>query len=180
MDSIKPIKPIKLSTTTYKTETNEKLTSAEIGKLWITYMGNSMSKCVLSYFLQHMEDDEIKNIYEKALNLTDEFIQKIRKIYIQEHHPIPIGFTEEDVNLDAPRLFMDEFYLHYLKYVAKAGMSIYSIAISLMVRPDTRTFFTNALNSTINLMNEINELLMKKGFVGEVSLHSHPPRDRFC
>jgi hypothetical protein len=28
----------------------EKLISAEMGKLWATYMGNSMSTCILSYF----------------------------------------------------------------------------------------------------------------------------------
>ncbi len=39
----------------------EKLNSAEMGKLWATYMGNSMSTCILSYFLQHVEDKDIKN-----------------------------------------------------------------------------------------------------------------------
>ncbi|MFL6558440.1 MAG: DUF3231 family protein, partial [Bacillus sp. (in: firmicutes)] len=36
----------------------EKLTSAEMGKLWVTYMGNSMSKRYLMYYLQHVEDQD--------------------------------------------------------------------------------------------------------------------------
>ncbi len=40
----------------------EKLTSAEMGKLWVTYMGNSMSKRVLSYYFQHVEDQDIKKL----------------------------------------------------------------------------------------------------------------------
>ena len=124
---MKTIKPIKLGS--YKTESTEKLTSAEMGKLWATYMGNSMGKCIISYFLKHVENHEIKTLLENALTLTEEFTGKTEEIFIKENFPIPKGFSEEDVNLGAPRLFQDEFYVHYLKYTAKAGMSIYSIGI---------------------------------------------------
>ena len=60
----------------------EKLTSAEMGKLWATYMGNSMSTCILSYFLQHVEDQDIKKLLENALNLSKEFQKTIKDIYI--------------------------------------------------------------------------------------------------
>src|SRR4051794_21119286 len=102
------IKPIKLGS--YKTNVTERLTSAEIGKLWATYMGNSMAKCILSYYLQHVEDENIKNLLENALKLTEEFLKTIKEIFEKENFPIPKGFTEEDVNLNAPRLFEDEYY----------------------------------------------------------------------
>jgi Protein of unknown function (DUF3231) len=143
---------------------NNPLTSAEMGKLWTTYTGNTLAKCVLSYYLQHINDQDIKRVLENALNLSEVLVGKIKEIFIQENFPIPIGFTDEDVNLGAPRLFSDEFYLHYLKYAGKAGMSIYSIAIPIMTREDIRDFFIHTLNSTVNLMTEVNELLMTKGF----------------
>ncbi|MFC0470076.1 DUF3231 family protein [Halalkalibacter kiskunsagensis] len=145
--------------------THEKLTSAELGKLWATYMGNTMSKYVLSYYLQHVEDEHIKIVLESALNLSDEFIQTIKGIFINENFPIPLGFTKKDVNLGAPKLFMDEFYLHYLKYACKAGMSIYGVAVPLMVRADIREFFTYCLTSTAKLMNQVNDVLTNKGFI---------------
>lgn len=141
------------------------LTSAEMGKLWITYMGNTMSTCVLSYYLQHVEDKDIKKILASALNTSESLMQGVKDIFIQEDFPLPVGFTEEDVNLRAPRLFSDEFYPHYLKYVSKAGMSIYSIAIPLMSREDIREFFINALNSTVKLVTEVNNVLMAKGLL---------------
>ncbi|MCM3655529.1 DUF3231 family protein [Metabacillus litoralis] len=142
-----------------------RLTSAEMGKLWVTYTGNTMAKCVLSYYLRHIEDQDIKKVIKNALNLSETLVENIKEIFIQENFPIPIGCTQEDVNLDAPRLFSDEFYLHYLKYTSKAGMSIYSIAIPLMTREDIRDFFINALNSTVNLITEVNNVLMAKGFL---------------
>lgn len=146
-------------------DTNEKITSAELAKLWATYMGNTMSVCVLKYFLQHTEDPEIKQVVKHALMLSEQFVETIKQIFIKENFPIPIGFTEEDVNLGAPRLFMDEFYLHYLKYAGKLGMSIYEIAIPLATRTEIRDFFTYCLDATVKLTNQINDVLNAKGML---------------
>ncbi|MCQ6280871.1 DUF3231 family protein [Bacillus sp. EB600] len=100
------IKPIKLNS--YKTNTTEKLTSAEMGKLWAIYMGNSMSKCILSYFLQHVEDNNIKTLLENALKLCEEFMKTIKDIFEKENFPFPKGFSEEDINISVPRLFEKE------------------------------------------------------------------------
>lgn len=140
-----------------------RLTSTEMGKLWATYTGNTMAKCVLSYYLQHIDDQDIKKVVKDALNLSETLVENIKDIFIQENFPVPIGFTDEDVNLGAPRLFSDEFYLHYLKYTSKAAMSIYSIAIPIMAREDIRDFFIKTLNSTINLITKVNDTLMAKG-----------------
>lgn len=157
----------------------EKLTSAEIGKLWATYIGNTMAECVLSYYLKHTDDQSIKKVVESALNLSKTLVKNIKEIFIQENFPLPIGYTEEDVNLDAPRLFSDEFYLHYLKYTSKAGMSIYTIAIPLMTRKDIRDFFINTLNSTVKLVTEINDVLEEKGLIVKPPIIPIPKRVDF-
>ena len=160
---MKNIKPIKSGS--YKTSVNEKLTSAEVGKLWATYTGNSMSICILSYYLQHVDDKDIKTLLENALTLSKEFIKVTTEIFEKENIPIPIGFGKDDVNLGAPRLFEDEFYVHYLKYAAKAGISIYSIAIPLTFRKDVKDFFLYCIDSTMDLIDQIKEILMNKGLI---------------
>ncbi|MDQ0903492.1 DUF3231 family protein [Paenibacillus sp. V4I7] len=157
------IKPIQLGST--KSNISEKLTSAEMGKLWATYMGNSMSKCILSYYLQHVEDEEIKTLLENALKLSVEFMKTTKDIFKKENFPIPNGFSEEDVNLGAPRLFEDEYYVHYLKYAAKAGMSIYNVAVPLVYRKDVKEFFIYCMDSTMALIEQINDILMNKGLI---------------
>jgi hypothetical protein len=162
-----------------KNETNKNLTSAEQGKLWATYMGNTMAVCVLSYMRHHVEDKEIQKVVENALSLAEQFVKAVKEIFIRENYPIPKGFTEEDVNERAPRLFNDEFYLHYLKYTSKAGISIYGIAVSLMTRSDIRAFFTQCVDSTIKLINQVNELLIKKGFMAEPAYTPYPSKVDF-
>ncbi len=176
--TLKTIKPIKLGSP--KASLKEKLTSAEMGKLWATYSGNSMSKCILSYYLQHVDDKDIKVLLENALNMCEDFMRTSKEILDKEGFPLPIGFSKDDVNLGAPRLFEDEFYVHYLKYAAKAGMSIYNVAIPLVYRDDVNEFFSYSLKSTIDLMNQIKEVLMSKGFIIKPPLIPVPEKVEFA
>ncbi|WP_123043014.1 DUF3231 family protein [Cohnella candidum] len=155
------------------------LTSAEQAKLWATYMGNSMAIRVLSYMLQNVEDQEIEQTLQTALDISTQMVETIVQIFNQENYPIPAGFSEEDVNLGAKRLFSDEFYLHYLKYTGKAGMSVYGIAVGLMTRLDIREFFTQCLASTNQLMNRVNELLIAKGLMTKPPLIPYPTHRDF-
>lgn len=158
---------------------NDPLTAAEMGKLWATYIGNSMGTCVLSYYLRHIEDMEIKKILETAYTMSQSYTKEIKSIFEQAGFPVPIGFSDNDVNSDAPRLFYDEFYLHYLQYLGKAGMSIYSVAIPLVTRNDIRDFFVKCLNETTQLMVNVNELLKYKGRLMNAPIVSNPKQVDF-
>ncbi|WP_062048278.1 DUF3231 family protein [Bacillus sp. JCM 19034] len=154
------LKPFNLST-----HPTEKLTSVEMGKLWATYAGNTMAMPILKYYLQYVEDNDIKTLLENALTLSQEFAKAIKEIFKREDFPIPKGFSDNDVNFNAPRLFHDEFYVHYLKYTAKAGMSIYNVALPLVYRSDVKEFYRYCIDSTMDLMDSIKEILMKKGLI---------------
>ncbi len=153
---------------------NAQLTSAEQGKLWAAFMGNTMGACVLQHMLQHIEDPEIKQVVEHALSLATRFQAVIKDIYAQENYPIPLGFTEQDVHEGADRLFLDEFCLHYLRYTSKAGMSVYGIAVSLMTRTDIRSFFMDCVKSTMELIDMVDVVLQKKGFAKPPPLIPYP------
>lgn len=142
----------------------------EMGKLWASYMGNSMSIQILSYFQQHCEDEDIKLLLENGLALSKDFVQRIEGFLKKENFPIPIGFTQEDVNLGAPRLYADEFYVHYLKYASKAGMSLYAVAVPLVMREDVREFFIYCNQCASIFLGQINSVLMEKKYI------SAPPK----
>ena len=144
---------------------NQPFTTFEIGKLWAAYMGNSMSIQILSYYLQHCDDEDIRMLLENALALSKDFTQRIEGYFKKENFPIPIGFTDDDVNLGAPRLYEDEFYVHYLKYAAKAGLSLYAVAVPLVMREDIREFFIYCNQCTTVLLGQINNVLMVKKFI---------------
>lgn len=159
------MKPLSFSSN--EIDENHDLSTLEIGKLWATFMGNSMSIQILSYFLQHCEDEDIRTILENGLSLAKDFTQRIEGFFIKNHFPIPIGFNKNDVNLGAPRLYADEFYVHYLKYAAKAGLSLYAVAVPLMMREDIREFFVYCNECTTILLGQINNILAEKKFIAK-------------
>lgn len=153
------------------------LSSVEMGKLWATYTGNSMSIQILSYFYEHCEDEHIRTLINNGLSLSKDFMQRIEAFFKDADFPLPIGFTEEDVNPGAPRLYEDQFYVHYLKYAAKAGISIYAVAIPLMMREDIREFFVYCHDCTTILLGQINNVLVEKNFIAKppiIPIPEHP------
>lgn len=66
------------------TEHYTQLTSAEIASIWTSYMNDSMSKCVLGYFLKTVEDEEIKAVVQYAYDLSATHLEKLTTISQEE------------------------------------------------------------------------------------------------
>lgn len=81
------------------------LTATEIGILWIQYMGDTMSLCVEKYHAAKEQDDEVRPIYQDAISLLEKTTAQIRQIFQDESIPLTQGFTDGDVDLDAPALY---------------------------------------------------------------------------
>jgi len=152
-----------------ETATHIRLTATEMGILWSTYMEDTMSQCVLSYFLHTVEDPEIKPVIAYALEISQGHIAELKKLFTAEHFPIPHGFTDQDVNLHAQKLFADSFFLYYIKNMAKIGLGTYSLAYSAASRADIRTFYRESLYATEKLDQRVTQVLQTKG------LYIRPP-----
>lgn len=142
---------------------NIRLTSTEIACLWTTYMNDSAAICVFSYFINNIQDNDIKLVAEYALNISKKHIDMITDIFNTINHPIPLGFTKQDVNINAKKLFSDTFILSYTKYMARMGLINYSSALAICPRSDVREFFNESLNSSLKLLNQCDDLLLSKG-----------------
>lgn len=171
------LKPIQISTD--KLNEREPLTAVEMGKLWATYTGNSMSRQILTYFLQNCDDEHIRTLLKNGFALTKDFMERIEVFFHKSNFPIPRGFTEDDVNIGAPRLYNDAFYVHYLKYASKAGMSIYAVAIPLVMRKDIKEFFTYCNDCTMSFLGQINTVLVEKNLIARPPIIPIPESNDF-
>lgn len=118
---------------------NPRLTSAEIANLWSQYMNDSMAACVVRYYLEKVEDKDIHQILEFALQLSQSHLKSIREFLDQEKYPTPVGFTEEDINLNAPPLFSDLFMLFYMYIMTLHGLTGYAGAVGTSFCPLPKT-----------------------------------------
>ncbi|WP_047155434.1 DUF3231 family protein [Aneurinibacillus tyrosinisolvens] len=162
-----------------ETRHNINMTSAEIANLWNTYTGDTLAKCVLSYFLEKVEDTEIRLVLEYARNNCEKHIQRITEIFYGEKYLLPHGFTSEDVNVDAPRLYTDTFFLYYIKQMARMGLAAYSVALPLAARSDVRDFFKDCIASSTELDDKATQVLLSKGIYVRPPYISSPEKVGF-
>nr|WP_304217049.1 DUF3231 family protein [Fredinandcohnia onubensis] len=139
------------------------LTSAEISGLWVQYINDTVATCVNSYFLEKVEDEEIRPIIEWTLDTAKENLFIMEEIFIKENYPVPIGFTEEDVNVHAPKLVSDSFMLVYLRHMSIIAMTAGSSSIGIVTRPDLVSFFKRISEKGIMLQDLTRELMLKQG-----------------
>jgi hypothetical protein len=148
---------------------NIHFTSAEMANLWTSFQNDTMAICVLKHFLKNVEDKEIQELLDYALHITTQHIETVTALMQNENFPIPHGFTENDVDLNAPRLFSDTFYLFYMNNMAKFGSNAYSMGAANVSRADIQKFYTECCESSLELLNKSTNILQRKG------LYIRPP-----
>lgn len=67
------------------------------------------------------------------------------------------------MNIEAPRLFTDDFYIFLVQNFGKLNLENYSYALSTSARLDVAEFFTECLNESSKLYNKANEVMLSKG-----------------
>jgi hypothetical protein len=148
---------------------NVRLTAPEIANIWSQFQNDTMAICVYKYMLKIVEDVSIRPILELSLRLAESHITKLKDYFTQEKFPIPHGFTEDDVDLTAPRLFSDEICLTYTYVMSVNGLAGYAAALTTNMRRDIRDYFVKCQVETMELFNISLDLLLEKGIV------SRPP-----
>ncbi len=137
--------------------------SSEIAGLWNSYMSDTMTVCVLKHFLTHVECEETRALMQQTSDLLKQHIQEVTNLLNEEELPIPVGYTDKDVNINAPRLFTDAFYLHYLSFMSRIAMHNYTLILNQIARIDIRDFFSKRIHEYIDLFNRSTELKLSKG-----------------
>jgi len=142
---------------------NKQLTSAELADLFNNFMGDSLFCCVFEHYLQVVKDDEVKDFVEFALALSRRHLEDIKNILMMEKIPVPVGFGEQDIRKDAPRLFSDMFMVFYITNMSSASLMIYGNAFSNASRQDIMNYFRSSLNDSAETYERGIHLLLSKG-----------------
>ena len=141
------------------------LTSSEIGQLWATYMAQSMSKCMVPYFVEKCKDPDIRSVLQLVLDVSNRHVNSITEIFNKENFPIPHGFTDEDFDVNAKQLYSDTFMLMYSSFMAKYGLINFGFAFTVSTRPDICGFFEGCLHDFIEIRKKANNVLLSKGLL---------------
>ncbi|WP_096153924.1 DUF3231 family protein [Bacillus sp. FJAT-45066] len=144
-----------------------RITSTELANLWSQYINDSLSRCMLRYFIHNVQDKDIAAVLRYALKLSESHLEKVESILTNEKFPIPKGFTDEDVKEDAPALFTDTYLIVYIHVMAIHGLTRYAGALASTVRADQRKYFMKVISETMELHDMATETLLNKGIISK-------------
>ncbi|WP_078596515.1 DUF3231 family protein [Evansella clarkii] len=146
---------------------NSRLSSSELANLWTQYINDNMSQYVLSYLIKTTQDKEINEVLEFSLQLSKSHLQKIKPFLAKENYPIPKGFSDIDVNLEAPALFTDTFHIVFIQIMSIHGMTRYAGAMGCAIREDQRKYFKEVISESVELYDRATEVLVRKGIISK-------------
>jgi len=141
---------------------NIRLTAPEISNLWAHYLRETLSMRVNQYMLHIVKDPEIHSLFQIAIDCSLNHIDTLKKFFKKEKFPVPKGFTEEDVNLDAPPLFTDTLCLKALFMMSQHGSNEYSLSHTNSIRKDITSFYYQCNMDAMDLFQRAKELLIAK------------------
>lgn len=148
----------------FMTREENRLTSAEITELWMAYMNDSALFCKLSYFLNKAEDVDVQPLITKTTEIIGGHLQMLENLFIKESFSVPVGFNlQEDVDVDAPRLFSDSYVLFYLQEMSRILLQSYGVSLSFATRDDVYQYFQQCVQESMELLQQTNEILIRKG-----------------
>jgi hypothetical protein len=126
-------------------------------------MFESMNRCILKHFVSTVEDIDIRDIIIEKLDAKEARIKTLKEIFSKEQFPVPAGFSDQDVNLNAPKLFTDTFMAQYLHFMSRMAIYDYNLSFSVSPRSDVRKVFSDSLSFYVQIQNKIMDILLQKG-----------------
>jgi hypothetical protein len=122
-----------------------------------------MSKPILRFMLQHVEDTDVKKVVQHAYNMSEKQITELESVFKQEQYAIPTGFSDQDVDLNAPWLFTDVFCLTYVNHMARVGNALYVSYLNMSYREDIFDMLSKYVEDSKQLLTKALKTSLKKG-----------------
>lgn len=141
------------------------LSSSEVGTLWMTYQEKTLILRMLQYFMEKEEDQKALQIMEELYHGLDRSLKKLTNIFEDEEMPVPIGFSDKDVNLNAPKLFDHHFDMMFVRILKEISMGMYTLHIGMSYREDVIRLYEELTSITQKCYRKTTLYLIEKGIL---------------
>jgi len=141
------------------------ITSSEIGVLWLTYQQKTLLMRMLEYFINRADDAEAKELMSSLYDTISPYVTKITEIFEEEGAVIPVGYTPEDVNKDAPKLYDNGFDIMFVRLMKEISMGMHALNINMCYREDLVSMMRELTSMTQHFYQRATQYLLDKGMI---------------
>jgi len=161
------------------TEAKIKISSSELGVLWMGYVSISARIMFYEVFKNKTIDEEARNIItgvmNEAINVKNEFVN----IFNKEKVVIPLGFNENDIINDAPPLFDDILNIMYVRQLMKFNLGHNAVSTTISYMEEVTDIFKLDYDISIKYYKLTTEYLLKKGVLARPPYVTMPKQVEF-
>ena len=123
------------------TEAIIKVTSSELGSLWMTYQSASAILILSDLFKSKTIDKEAQDILSSYIIEEQNIKNEIVKIYNKEEAVIPMAFDERDVIRNALSLFDDIYHIMFLRQMMKLNFGHSAVFSAMSYEKEVHDIF---------------------------------------
>lgn len=156
------------------------ITSSELGSLWLTFQEKTMSLRILEYFIEKADEEKSKEIMTNLHQEFSTYVEKITNILRKEGAVIPLGYTEEDVNKEVPKLYDNGFDIMFVRLLNEISMGLHSLNITMVFREDIVMLFKDLTATSQKYYNLCTQYLLEKGLQVKSPYVSMPKSVQFA
>jgi hypothetical protein len=139
-----------------------KMSSSELGALWMTFHKKSMILRILEYFIEKSDDQKAKDLMLELWHQLHPIIIKMKTTLENEGAAVPDGFTKKDVNLEAPRLWENGFDIMFCRILKEISMGMYVLHITMAYRQDIIKLYRDMSEVTEIFYGRFTQYLLDK------------------
>lgn len=141
------------------------ISASEVGTLWLTYQEKTMIMRVLEYFIEKSNDQKASYILGGLWQELNFYVLQIEQIFKEQGMVIPIGFTSEDVNLEAPKLFDNGFDIMFVRILKEVSMGMYTINMNMAYNDKVMQIYEGLTSVTQKIYKLATLYLLEKGIL---------------
>jgi hypothetical protein len=134
---------------------------------------------MLEYFIEKADDEKSKGIMTNLHGEIDLYVGKITETSQNEGAVIPVGYTDQDVNIEVPKLYDNGFDIMFLRLVKEISMALHSLNITMAYREDIIMIFEGLTSITQKYYNLCTQYLLEKGMIARPPYVSMPKSVEF-
>src|SRR5262249_17250237 len=119
----------------------------------------------LEYFFETADDQRAKNITGGLWESLNSYVLEIEAIFKEQGMVKPVGFTKEDVNLEAPKLYDNGFDVMFTRILKEVSMGMYTMNMNMSYNNRIIKLYEGLTSITQRVYLLATQYLLEKGIL---------------
>ncbi len=141
------------------------ISGPEVGTLWITYNEKTLIMRMLEYFMEKSDDQQAKNILGGLWQELNFYVLQMEELFKDQGMAKPAGYTNEDVNLEAPKLYDNGFDIMFVRILKEVSMGMYTINMNMSYNDKVMQIYEGLTVVTQKIYKLSTLYLLEKGIL---------------